>query len=102
MKTVINLSTSNDIVSLTEVTPDKYYGVLVGGSERCFITKTEYENGNFTVRSLDELTKGNSYYSVTSPSLTATIQLSLSSGYAVYEFDTAKELLEWLIDEKSN
>lgn len=77
---------------------DKCYG-LANNYVKGFITRANYERGKFKAYVLDELTNGNQWSRIDSEGLDWTITKALNSGLKVYEFDSYKELLEWLIIE---
>lgn len=74
----------------------KYYGVVVDG-RKGFITCSEY-NSRFTIRCIRELTLGNGWTHRDSGSLDGIIGNCINGGYAVSQFDTAKELFDWIFE----
>ena len=57
------------------------------------------ELGDYTVRSLNGLTYGNGWGNHTDNDLSLLVGKLISKNIAVYEFDIAKELFEWLLGE---
>ena len=96
MKEVITVKTKQKTVEASKVSPIKYYGVLDSVKDRGFITKSEYESGDYMVLGTDGITEGNGYYTDTTESLSELITSLVNSGIKVYEFDTYKELFKWL------
>ena len=99
MKKVVKGTLPSDIVQLTEVNSQKYYGLKhPNDNSRGFISRSKFCNGEYIPMCCDELTNGNRWSC--SDSLTKLIG-DLMSGprpFTVYEFDTHKELFGWLAE----
>jgi len=96
MKEVITVKTKQKTVEASKVSSIKYYGVLDSVKDRGFITRSEFESGDYIVLSTVEVTEGNGYFTDTTESLSELITSLVNSGIKVYEFDTYKELFKWL------
>lgn len=97
MKIVQDLSNADTVVDLSKASLKRYYGVKFwNGNSRCFITARNFCDG-YTVRETEFLTKGNGYQ-YNSSDLILLIKELLNNRHKVYEFDTAKELFEWLVE----
>lgn len=80
------------------VSTDKYYGVSFGWHTRGFITQQEYRSGKYMIRSFSGVTKGNGWPDFDHANLAELINHIKKScaEYHVIEFDTQKDLLNWL------
>jgi hypothetical protein len=99
MKSVIKPKPrKNNIVVSTETAIYKYYGVCLGGPNRGFISRREFETGCFTVSSPYKLTGGNGWVHFDTQSLSTTIDKLIDNGNEVFEFDTFNDLMKWVGD----
>jgi hypothetical protein len=96
MKEVITVKTKLKTIEASKVSPNKYYGVLDNAGDRGFITRSEYESGDYIVLCTYGVTAGNGYYAETTESLSELVTSLVNSEVKVYEFDTYKELFKWL------
>jgi hypothetical protein len=96
MKEVITVKTKLKTIEASKVSPIKYYGVRDSVGDRGFITRSEYESGDYIVLCVEEVTEGNGYYTDTTESLSELITSLVNLEFKVYEFDTYKELFKWL------
>lgn len=96
MKEVITVKTKQKTIEASKVSPSKYYGVRDSVGDRGFITRSEYESGNYIVLCTPGVTEGNGYNVNTTESLSELITSLVNSKIKVYEFDTHKELFKWL------
>jgi hypothetical protein len=96
MKEVITVKTKLKTIEASKVSPIKYYGVLNTVGDRGFITRSEFESGDYMVLCTREITDGNSYYTITTKSLSELVTSLVNSEVKVYEFGTYKELFKWL------
>ena len=99
MKQVVNEIVPPNVVSVHSVSPEKYYGVEFGPYNRGFITNERYYGINYTVRSIDGLTYANGYSNYNYSTLLKLVDIIVSQGDIVYEFDTPKELFTWLMEK---
>ena len=103
MKTVIKQKmVSCPVVELSDISTDKYYGVHPKYHRaKGFITKTAYGEGNgvFTLLCVMGLTRANGWNQMDHVNFHTHISALLDKDWPVYEFDTFKELSEWLIKE---
>lgn len=96
MKKVVQ---STPVVTVDNVADNKFYGVLAKGDVKCFISRKDFNDGDFIVRSSRKLTQGNSYDSFNNNCLRTMItKLVEHENFEVFEFDTAKELFKWLAE----
>jgi hypothetical protein len=80
-----------------DVSIKKFYGVSIcKGESRAFITKREFEHGAYTVLCADKFTEGNGYPRWDSYNLTDLITKLLDHNHEVFEFDTFRELMNWV------
>ena len=106
MKTVkLTRPTQPPIVTVNEVTPDKYYGVRMHAKwsterEVAFITQPSFRNGNYKTVAAHRLTVGNGYTHYEDPSLSNLVSKLIDGECEVFEFDTPSELFRWLADGK--
>lgn len=91
-----SLPNNNEIVVSTETSINKYYGVEFDTNIRGFISRREFETGYFTIFSTDKLTGGNGWDYYDKQSLPDIIDMLIDNNYKVFEFDTFKELMEWI------
>lgn len=96
MKTVV-VNEPNNQVALSRVSEYNYYGISTPASKG-FITRTDYDGGDFIAVARNSLTNGNGWSDLRAYSLKATIKNAVDEGYVVYEFDTHTELFEWLAE----
>lgn len=97
MKKVINPKTKTNTVIVEEVNVYKFYGVVVNNTNKGFIRRMNMVGGNFTILNIQDFTDGNCCNDYDSPLLYDSIKKMINGGVSVYEFDTFKELCEWLI-----
>lgn len=98
MKKVIN--TSRDTVNVSEVDSDMFYGFIQNQTNsKGFITRANFCHGNFQMKSITDLTEGNSWPTHSrSNNLQDSINNLLNYNFTVYQFDTSKELFTWLAE----
>ena len=99
MKKVTN--TESSTVNVNEIKQHKFYGVLFT-TERGFITREKYCGGDYTVRCINGLTYGNGWGNHTDKDLSMLVDKLISRSITVYEFETARELFDWLLGSKTN
>jgi hypothetical protein len=75
----------------------KYYGVLIA-AEKGFITRDNYERGQFVVRAISFLTKGNGWDDYDSDTLQEVCSQLIFKKNRVYQFDDEFELMAWLAE----
>jgi len=100
MKTVV-VNEPNNQVALSRVSEDRYYGIstpVSKGFMKGFITRTNYNGGDFIAVARNYLTNGNGWTALRAYSLKETIKKVVNEGYVVYEFDTHTELFKWLAE----
>lgn len=78
----------------------KYYGIESLNTNRAFVTRTKYEEGEYIALCIDEITDGNGFGSLREGSLSNIVECAMRSGYKVYMFDSWGELNNWLINGK--
>jgi hypothetical protein len=93
MKRVVKYQ--EDIVFINNVNPNKFYGFLCDGYKG-FITREKYNDGNFIILSITKLTEGNRWPLYKSNTLFSLINDFSEEYHKVYEFETVKELFNWL------
>lgn len=105
MKQIININAN--VKTSDQACSSKYYGVTFGldnRAERGFITRTQWHHmsGEYCVRTSDDFTNGNGWTQCNNVSLTGCINTVLVSygNSKVYEFDSFKELMVWILDLK--
>lgn len=86
---------------VTKVSVDKFYGATKY-DQFGFITRENYNRGNYGLRCTNLLTNGNGWDYHNSPELSKTINLAISSGWTVYEFNTFHELMSWILNNEKN
>lgn len=101
MKKVLKNIPTVDFVSCENVTSDKYYGVSDREGRRGFIAGNEFNGGCYKAFCCAYITKGNEWIwrdlrEVTS--LSSFIRILITDYLSVFEFDTHKELFQWLAD----
>lgn len=79
-----------------DASTDYYYGIE-DGEYRGFITKN-YEQ--YMIRYLKNITMGYGNNSHNHHSFQRCLEDIVTSGYTVYEFNTHRELVEWLLEGK--
>lgn len=77
---------------------NKFYGVK-HGYHRGFLTRTDFDKGCFTTLLPGLLTNGNAFNCPLYSNLTDSINSLLDNGFEVFEFDTFKELMVWVIND---
>ena len=97
MKTVILGKITQ--VSVGNIDPQKYYGVLSCFIDKGFITQEQYCKGSFRVLAASDVTEGNHFCSFKESSdLTEFVKGIIERGEQVFEFDSCKELFAWLAE----
>jgi hypothetical protein len=96
MKEVIVVKTKQKTIEASKVSPTKYYGVHDTIGDRGFITRSEFESGDYIVLCTVDITRGNGYNVDSTRFLSELITSLISKGIKVYEFNTYKELFKWL------
>lgn len=80
----------------TEYDPNKFYGVLIlrpaGGYKRCLLSMTEHNSSLFNIKTLQPNSNGYGDKCLFE-------NVCNSDEWQAFEFDTRKELLEWLLEE---
>ena len=75
----------------------KFYGVQFTATQKAFIVQEEYDTGAFKLITFGrEMTMGNSWDTYDNNDLKLMIQNLIVNDKPVFEFDTAKELYQWL------
>jgi len=98
MKQVV-ITETNPEVNVQRCDADKYYGLSKAGSPRGFITRDDYDRGNFRAKVVRSLTRGNDWTFIQGPDLPAVLANAIAkSKFTVFEFDTHKELMTWLAE----
>lgn len=103
-KQVILNTIPKDIVLHIEVNDKLYYGVQINENWRGFISNTDgyrrSNSGTYTVFTQSNLTKGNRWRAWDSQHLPILIKNILQSSInkKVFQFDTFKELMEWVAE----
>jgi hypothetical protein len=96
MKKVIN-NNDQTTTSVDNVNVMKYYGIShTNANSKGFITRENYESGLFVTKCISGLTNGNCWSGQNSSSLINLIKQMISSNYQIFEFDTYREILQWL------
>lgn len=102
MKQVVLPIKNAPVVVASNLSLEKSYGVEFSPGtntwQRGWITRTTFDNGDFTVRCVEATTKGNGWNGYDSYSLDETVQKILESGEHVVQFDTPEEMFEWVLD----
>ncbi len=103
MKHVLNTLPPQCVTLSFNTTVDKFYGIKqrVNDKSKGFIRRETYNAGNFILISAEsDLTKGAMWSHWKSSSLSALITDIVADklGFDVYEFDTVKELFQWLAE----
>jgi hypothetical protein len=80
-----------------DVSETYYYGVNLNGEGIGFITRNEYERGDFRLKAWNSLTSGNAY-NHRCPTLAGLIQILMGIGFEVHEFASDKEFFRWVAD----
>ena len=86
-----------DVVDVSNVNSDKFYGALVGADNKCavVITNEEYNSNRYRARLIHVgFTRGNSYH-YAGGSFRELIKLILADGKEVFEFNNLLELAQW-------
>jgi len=100
MKTqvVLKVPSHRNIVSVDEVNEDLYY-VVKSDAAIGIITRQHYDDGPFLCKSTDEFTRGNGWTFVCGcKTLTQVVTKAINLKFTVYQFDTAKEMFQWVAD----
>ena len=98
VKEVTNQLIHTLLVELKDVDNEKYYGIL-NYKEKGFITRRRYDDDKYIILSVDFLTNGNGWDYYTNDSISKVIGDFIWDGRGkVYEFDTSKELFQWLAE----
>lgn len=93
MKTV---SSNPTTIHFTDCLTNKFYGVQAH-SWRGFITRTNFHDGYYYVTVMDEgVTEGARRFAGDYNTMYECIKDILNIGFTIYQFDSAKELCEWL------
>jgi hypothetical protein len=92
MKEIVN--SIIEPASLNTATNDKFYGVITFGSKG-FIVKENFLDGKYKVITTRHLTRG-SQMAIKGDSLQEILILCMQVGHYTYEFDTDRDLFEWL------
>ncbi len=101
MKQVINTTQPKNVVHFSEACTGRYYGWTNDDDSIGFIGRREFHSGYFTMFCFAAATKGNTVSSYDSNNLQDLISKVLSRGlFKIYEFDTYKELLQWVLDSE--
>ena len=100
MKRIILSENSERFMFSKAASDDKFYGVLSSKGSRGFIFREEYRGGRYRNICVDELSRGNSWSSMYAESLKEAIDKFINFvgdiHFAVFEFDSQKELFLWL------
>jgi hypothetical protein len=95
---VVSSQTKSPTIPVQHCSLTDYYGVAQLGTKG-FIIRDFYGSGQFRVRVLTELTRGNCLANLDENSLADCLETCCRRGCCVYIFSTAKELMTWLISE---
>lgn len=102
MKTVIDCPDNVTLIKNTNA-EERYYGVewnmevfKCPSIKKGFIAQERCHAGNFYVRCVIGFTYSNGWTDWTSSTLQGCIRNLITKGHAVYEFESFKELSEWL------
>lgn len=97
MKQVV---TQSNTVNIQNIDPEKYYGTFCDECGKGFVTRQDYEEGDYTILSVREVTKGNGFNQYNDILLFACLRnfLKAKKSRKVFEFDTAQELFKWLAE----
>jgi len=87
----------DNIMTIEQIDAAKYFGVRIGGWAG-FICRERHYEGKFIVRALEEMTEGNGWSAYAGETLPECVTLTLAGNNKVYQFDTAAELFNWLIE----
>ena len=102
MKHQVHRSMPTTILTVDNVNNNYFYGVKVGAYYgRGFVTTKSYL-GEYVLRNVSGLTKGDGWSSWPGISDLRTFLVAIldkGPGWEVYQFDTHKELLNWLLEE---
>ena len=102
MKQVVHTLSTDIITTIKNARPDRYYGIQQTDGEKGFVTKSNYFDGHYRESFVEDLTDGNSTMMDADSKikdLTAFLEFKLSNGdRKIYEFETGKELFDWLTD----
>lgn len=96
MRQVIKKLEILPVVSLDRVNPSKYYGYIINISQRGFIQNIRDTWHPANAKGINE---GKAFGAADSASLSKTIEILLSWNSQVFEFDTHKELFQWILEE---
>lgn len=101
MKKVISVCPIlQDFVKTSDVSTEAYIGFMRGPSgSRGYVTQEGYKFGQFVCRSFDHVTYGNGWPEINYSILRVLLEDLLSKGFEVFVFQTAKELMRWLLDD---
>lgn len=99
MRQVINSLPESNFVLAKDVVDVAYYGVdFINNPSKGYITREQWRQGKFTVRAIDHITDGNGWDAYDRPTLIGTIKALIEvPTIRVYEFETPKQLLAWLM-----
>lgn len=75
---------------------DKFYGVEINGYKN-FITREQFNSGNFVIRAVHSLTNGNGYGAYGNECLRTLIEKAIENNNKVFEFDSFNDLAVWLM-----
>ncbi len=92
--------------NVTVVNNNRYYGFSLSksGNMRGYITREVYGKGKYVCRCLSCLTQGNGWETWDDDTLHGVINRLIAfatNEYTVYEFDTYRDLMKWLLEEKA-
>ncbi len=110
MKQIVLTPITIALTSISNVSPDKCYGVKyhMGGDtfRKAFIHREHLDKGVYIARSITELTRGNNCNRVEFDKytdLTTFIKFLINQrNHTVFEFDTTRELFLWLADDEKD
>lgn len=97
MKKVIN--TPVEEISVENCSEDLYYGIE--RNCRFFVTRERFDGGNFVARCLNLLSRGNGHSGLSRSSLKELLLNAIESGFQVFEFDSAEELMKWVLKNEN-
>lgn len=103
MKKQIVKKLPEDVVDIKDFTGDTelYYGVNLHGGDRAILMMLGYCNNQFKVVSTRGFTHCNGWTGLFKDGpLNSVVSQLLDRGYDVYEFETFKELADWLVTGK--
>ena len=78
---------------------NKYYGILNSLGNKGFVVREDFNRGFFTIMCPDSMTNGNCYSNGYTSLNNLAIEV-ISIGHKIYQFDTYKELFEWLVKKE--